>query len=53
MYIDIMYVYIYKCLTSQLIYQADVRNNKIATTKARLKMKTVKTVRNCRNMFGH
>ena len=55
-----------KCLTSQLIYQDDVTNNLdnedlqkqllkngIATTKVRLKMKMVKTVRNCRNMFGH
>ena len=60
-----------KCLTSQLIYQADVTNNldeeykyylRLAETtfkeryskyKSSLKMKIVKTVRNCRNMFGH
>ena len=27
--------------------------NDIATTKVHLKMKTVKGVRNCQNMFGH
>ena len=57
-----------KCLTSQLIYQAtsqtiltsiisdlwkQLLKNHIATTKVRLIMKIVKTVRNCRNMFGH
>ena len=60
-----------KCLTSQLIYQAEVTDNldnefmyyydlqkqlsknDVATRKALLKMKIVKTVRNFGNKFRH